>query len=136
MRRFRDIVEDIKAPSTQSLWLDKGKLKFFGTKGWTPLNDTSEDIQELEEKVDSLNKEVEQIKKKLSIEGEVSKISEFTLKDNSYTLPATTKTTIGGVKAGINIVDITNPDNATAPQVAGVLNTLLGQLRACGILIS
>ena len=35
MRRFRDIVEDIKAPSPRSLWLDKGKLKFFGTKGWT-----------------------------------------------------------------------------------------------------
>ena len=35
MRRFRDIVEDIKEPSHQSLWLDKGKLKFFGTKGWT-----------------------------------------------------------------------------------------------------
>ena len=33
MRRFRDIVEDIKAPSPQSLWLDKGELKFFGTKG-------------------------------------------------------------------------------------------------------
>lgn len=29
MRRFRDIV----APSPQSLWLDNGKLKFFGTKG-------------------------------------------------------------------------------------------------------
>lgn len=28
MRRFRDIVEDIKAPSPQSLWLDNGKLKF------------------------------------------------------------------------------------------------------------
>ena len=25
MRRFRDIVEDIKAPSPQSLWLNKGK---------------------------------------------------------------------------------------------------------------
>lgn len=118
MRRFRDIVEDIKAPSTQSLWLNNGELKVYGTEGWTPLNDTSEDIQELEEKVDSLDKEVGQIKK-----------------DNSYTLPAATKTTIGGVKAGINIVDIANPDNATAPQVAGVLNTLLGQLRACGILI-
>jgi len=35
MRRFRDIVEDIKEPSPQSLWLNKGKLKFFGTKGWT-----------------------------------------------------------------------------------------------------
>lgn len=37
MRRFRDIVEDIKAPSPQSLWLNKGKLKFFGTKGWTSM---------------------------------------------------------------------------------------------------
>ena len=135
MRRFRDIIEDIKAPSTQSLWLNNGELKVYGTKGWTPLNDTPEDRQELEEKVDSLGKEVGQIKKELSIDDEVSKISEFTLKDNSYTLPAATKTTIGGVKAGINIVDIANPDNATAPQVAGVLNTLLGQLRACGILI-
>lgn len=208
MRRFRDIIEDIKAPSPQSLWLNNGELKVYGAKGWTSLNDTSEDRQELEEKVDSLDKEVGQIKKELSvfgseqgvveleignsaeikaanlnklrtvqsndhtfftdinygygtaswlpstggnaliitdeghavkysisIDGEVSKISEFTLKDNSYTLPAATKTTIGGVKAGINIVDIANPDNATAPQVAGVLNTLLGQLRACGILI-
>ena len=209
MRRFRDIIEDIKAPSTQSLWLNNGELKVYGTKGWTSLNDTSEDRQELEEKVDSLDKEVGQIKKELSVfgseqgvveleignsaeikaanlnklrtiqsndhtfftdinygygtaswlpstggnaliitneghavkysisvDGEVSKISEFTLTDNSYTLPAATKTTIGGVKAGINIVDITNPDNATAPQVAGVLNTLLGQLRNAGILIS
>lgn len=209
MRRFRDIVEDIKAPSTQSLWLNNGELKVYGTKGWTSLNDTSEDRQELEEKVDSLDKEVGQIKKELSVfgseqgvveleignsaeikaanlnklrtvqsndhtfftdinygygtaswlpstggnaliitdeghavkysismDGEVSKISEFTLKDNFYTLPAATKTTIGGVKAGINIVDIANPDNATAPQVAGTLNTLLGQLRNAGILIS
>ncbi len=209
MRRFRDIIEDIKAPSTQSLWLNNGELKVYGTKGWIPLNDTSEDRQELEEKVDSLDKEVGQIKKELSVfgseqgvveleignsteiktanlnklrtiqsndhtfftdinygygtaswlpstggnaliitdeghavkysisvDGEVSKISEFTLKDNSYTLPAATKTTIGGVKAGINIVNIANPDTATAPQVAGVVNTLLNQLRASGILIS
>lgn len=208
MRRFRDIIEDIKAPSTQSLWLNNGELKVYGIKGWTSLNDTSEDRQKLKEKVDSLDKEVGQIKKELSvfgseqgvveleignsaeikaanlnklrtvqsndhtfftdinygygtaswlpstggnaliitdeghavkysisIDGEVSKISEFTLKDNSYTLPAATKTTIGGVKAGINIVDIANPDNATAPQVAGTLNTLLGQLRNAGILI-
>lgn len=209
MRRFRDIIEDIKAPSTQSLWLNNGELKVYGTKGWIPLNDTSEDRQELEEKVDSLDKEVGQIKKELSVfgseqgvveleignsteiktanlnklrtiqsndhtfftdinygygtaswlpstggnaliitdeghavkysisvDGEVSKISEFTLKDNSYTLPAATKTTLGGVKAGINIVNIANPDTATAPQVAGVVNTLLNQLRSSGILIS
>ena len=209
MRRFRDIVEDIKAPSTQSLWLNNNELKVYGAKGWTSLNDTSEDRQELEEKVDSLDKEIGQIKKELSIfgseqgvveleignsaeikaanlnklktiqtndhtfftdinygygtaswlpstggnafiitdeghavkysisiDGEVSKISEFTLKDNSYTLPAATKTTLGGIKAGINIVNIADVDSATAPQVAGVVNTLLNQLRTAGILIS
>lgn len=209
MRRFRDIVEDIKAPSTQSLWLNNGELKVYGIKGWTSLNDTSEDRQELEEKVDSLDKEVGQIKKELSvfgseqgvveleignsaeikaanlnklrtvqsndhtfftdinygygtaswlpstggnaliitdeghavkysisIDGEVSKVSEFTLKDYTYTLPAATKTTLGGIKAGTNIVNITDIDSATAPQVAGVVNTLLNQLRVAGILIS
>lgn len=59
MRRFRDIIEDIKAPSHQSLWLDKGELKFFGTKGWTSMvGGGGEDRQELEEKVDSLDKEM------------------------------------------------------------------------------
>lgn len=209
MRRFRDIIEDIKAPSTQSLWLNNGELKVYGTNGWTSLNDTSEDRQELEEKVDSLDKEIGQIKKELSVfgseqgvveleignsaeikaanlnklrtvqsndhtfftdinygygtaswlpstggnafiitdeghavkysisaEGEVSKISEFTLKGPNYSLPAATKTTLGGVKAGINIVDIPNIDTATAPQIAGVINTLLQQLRNAGVLIS
>ena len=209
MRRFRDIIEDIKAPSPQSLWLDNGELKVYGANGWTPLNDTSEDRQELEEKVDSLDKEMGQIKQELSvfgseqgvveleignseeiktanlnklrtvqsndhtfftdinygygtaswlpstggnaliitdeghavkysisIDGEVSKVSEFTLKDYTYTLPAATKTTLGGIKAGINIVNIADVDSATAPQVAGVVNTLLNQLRTAGILIS
>lgn len=76
------------------------------------------------------------VKYSISVDGEVSKLSEFTLKDYTYSLPVATKTTLGGVKADINIVDIANPDNATAPQVAGTLNTLLGQLRKCGILIS
>lgn len=208
MRRFRDIVEDIKAPSTQNLWLNNNELKVYGAKGWTSLNDTSEDRQELEEKVDSLDKEIGQIKKELSVfgseqgvveleignsaeikaanlnklktiqtndhtfftdinygygtaswlpstggnaliitdeghavkysistDGEVSKVSEFTLKDYTYTLPAATKTTLGGIKAGINIVNIADVDSATAPQVAGVVNTLLNQLRSSGILI-
>lgn len=34
MRRFRDIIEDIKAPSVQDLWLNDGKLKYYGEKGW------------------------------------------------------------------------------------------------------
>lgn len=34
MRRFRDIIEDIKAPSIQNLWLNGGKLKYYGEYGW------------------------------------------------------------------------------------------------------
>lgn len=34
MRRFIDIIEDIKAPSVQNLWLNGGKLKYYGEKGW------------------------------------------------------------------------------------------------------
>ena len=34
MRRFRDIIEDIKAPSIQNLWLNGGKLKYYGENGW------------------------------------------------------------------------------------------------------
>ncbi len=37
MRRFRDIVEDIKAPNPQSLWLDNGELKVYGANGWVPI---------------------------------------------------------------------------------------------------
>lgn len=59
MRRFRDIIEDIKAPSPQDLWLNGGELKFFGPNGWTSLiGEGDEDRQELEEKVDSLDKEM------------------------------------------------------------------------------
>ena len=68
MRRFKDIVEDIKAPSPQSLWLNKGKLKFFGTKGWTSMTgEGGEDRQELEEKVDNLDKEVGNIQKDVAV---------------------------------------------------------------------
>ena len=68
MRRFRDIVEDIKEPSPQSLWLNKGKLKFFGTKGWTSMvGEENGDRQELEEKVDNLDKEVGNIQKDVAV---------------------------------------------------------------------
>ena len=88
MRRFRDIVEDIKAPSPQSLWLDNGKLKFFGTKGWVSMvGEGDDDRQELEEKVDNLDKEVGSIQKDVAVLNSVDIGTEealtFTLEDGS-----------------------------------------------------
>lgn len=71
---------------------------------------------------------------KISIDGGVTKVSEFTLaKPTEYTLPAATKTTLGGVKAITNIVNV-DTETATVASLAGVVNTLLNQLRAAGII--
>lgn len=50
MRRFRDIVENIKAPSPQSLWLNNGELKVYGANGWTPIS-TDNIINELDSSI-------------------------------------------------------------------------------------
>lgn len=33
MKRFRDIIQDIKAPSTSDLWIDNGELKYYTSNG-------------------------------------------------------------------------------------------------------
>lgn len=34
MKRFRDIIQDIEAPSTSDLWIDNGELKYYTSNGW------------------------------------------------------------------------------------------------------
>lgn len=34
MKRFRDIIQDIKAPSTSDLWINNGELKYCTSNGW------------------------------------------------------------------------------------------------------
>ena len=33
MKRFRDIIQDIKAPSTSDLWINNGELKYYTSNG-------------------------------------------------------------------------------------------------------
>lgn len=71
---------------------------------------------------------------KIAKDGAVTKLGEFTIsKPTEYKLPAATKTTLGGVKAITNIVNV-NAETATAASLAGVINTLLTQLRTAGII--
>lgn len=44
MKRFRDIIQDIKAPSTSDLWINNGELKYYTSNGWKALtgNDSSD----------------------------------------------------------------------------------------------
>lgn len=34
MKRFRDIIQDIEAPSTSGLWINNGELKYYTSNGW------------------------------------------------------------------------------------------------------
>lgn len=97
----------------------------YGTASWIPANGGNAFI---------ITDEGHAVTYKISTDGGVTKISEFTLaKPTEYTLPAATKTTIGGVKAITNIVNV-DTETATVASLAGVVNTLLNQLRAAGII--
>ena len=97
----------------------------YGTASWLPANGGNAFI---------ITDEGHAVTYKISTDGAVTKLSEFTLaKPTEYTLPAATKTTLGGVKAITNIVNV-DTETATAASLAGVVNTLLNQLRAAGII--
>ena len=34
MRKFNEVIEDVKAPNIQSLWLNEGSLSYYGKNGW------------------------------------------------------------------------------------------------------
>lgn len=97
----------------------------YGTASWLPTDGGNAFI---------ITNEGHAVTYKISTDGSVTKVSEFTLaKPTEYTLPAATKTTLGGVKAITNIVNV-DTETATVASLAGVVNTLLNQLRAAGII--
>lgn len=97
----------------------------YGTASWLPTDGGNTFI---------ITDEGHAVTYKISTDGAVTKLSEFTLtKPTEYTLPAATKTTLGGVKAITNIVNV-DTETATVASLAGVVNTLLNQLRAAGII--
>lgn len=95
---------------------------------------------ELNNKVDKedfsteLNNKVDKVKGKQLSSNDYTTAEKNKLANlQNYTLPAATKTTLGGVKAITNIVNV-DAEAATIPSLAGVINTLLTQLRTAGII--
>ena len=93
----------------------------YGTASWLPTTGGNALI---------ITNEGHAVKYSIATDGEVTKLSEFTL--GEYTLPKATKTTLGGIKAIINVANLA--EDATIAQVVGAVNTLLGQFRNCGLI--
>lgn len=97
----------------------------YGTASWLPTDGGNAFI---------VTDEGHAVTYKISTDGAVTKLSEFTIsKPTEYELPAATKTTLGGVKAITDIVNV-DAETATAASLSDVINTLLTQLRTAGII--
>lgn len=53
MKRFRDIIQDIKAPSTSDLWINNGELKYYTSNGSSDVYVLPGNLQATEELVSS-----------------------------------------------------------------------------------
>ena len=110
MRRFRDIIEDIKAPSIQNLWLNGGKLKYYGENGWQDIKGQ-----------DTPTVKWDDIEDKPDI-------------PPAYSLPNASTSTRGGVLMAAAVADLAGTEDAAT--ICTKVNALLSSLRTAGILIS
>lgn len=66
MKRFRDIIQDTKAPSTSDLWINNGELKYYTSNGWKAITGNgSSDVYVLPGKI--LNDRVTELESKSNV---------------------------------------------------------------------
>lgn len=112
MRRFRDIIEDIKAPSIQNLWLNGGKLKYYGENGWQDIKGqdaTTVKWDDIDDKPESFTPSSHTHTKSditdfptlatVATSGSYDDLSNKPTIPSAYTLPIASASALGGVKS-------------------------------------
>lgn len=112
MRRFRDIIEDIKAPSIQNLWLNGGKLKYYGEKGWQDIKGQDAPTvkwDDIDDKPESFTPSSHTHTKSditdfptfaaVATSGSYNDLSNKPTIPSAYTLPIASASALGGVKS-------------------------------------
>lgn len=147
MRRFRDIIEDIKAPSVQDLWLNNGKLKYYGEKGWQDIKGQDAPTvkwNDIEDKPETFTPSEHTHTKSnitdfptlatVATSGSYDDLSNKPTIPSAYTLPNASTSARGGVLMATAVADLAGTENATA--ICTKVNALLSALRASGALQS
>lgn len=147
MRRFRDIIEDIKAPSIQNLWLNGGKLKYYGENGWQDIK--GQDIptvkwDDIEGKPKTFTPSSHTHTKSditdfptlaaVATSGSYNDLSNKPTIPSAYTLPDASTSVRGGVLMAAVVADLAGTEDAAA--ICTKVNDLLSALRASGALQS
>ena len=147
MRRFRDIIEDIKAPSIQNLWLNGGKLKYYGEKGWQDIKGQDAPTvkwDDIDDKPESFTPSSHTHTKSditnfptlaaVATSGSYNDLSNKPTIPSAYTLPIASASALGGVLMATAVGDLAGTEDAA--EICTKVNALLSALRASGALQS
>lgn len=145
MRRFRDIIEDIKAPSAQNLWLNNGKLKYYGEKGWQYIKGQDAPTvkwDDIDDKPESFTPSSHTHTKlditdfptlaTVATSGSYNDLSNKPDIPSAYSLPNASTSARGGVLMATAVADLAGTENAAT--ICTKINALLSALRASGAL--
>ena len=83
MKIINQLVVQSDMPNDNNvIWVCGNTAKYYNNGTWTTLGESNEDSKELEEKVNSLEKEIEEVKKDLSIFGSEQGVVELEIGDS------------------------------------------------------
>lgn len=83
MKIINQLVVQSDMPNDNNvIWVCGNTAKYYNNGTWTTLGESNEDRKELEEKVDSLDKEIGEVKKDLSIFGSEQSVVELEIGDS------------------------------------------------------
>ena len=112
MRKFAGIIEDIKTPSVQNLWLNGGKLKYYGEKGWQDIKGQDASTvkwDDIDDKPESFTPSSHTHTKSditgfptlatVATSGSYNDLSNKPTIPSAYTLPIASASALGGVKS-------------------------------------
>ena len=84
MKIINQLVVQSDMPNDNNVvWVYGNTAKYYNNGTWTTLGESNEDRKELEEKVDSLDKEMGEVKKDLSILGSKQDVVELEIGDSN-----------------------------------------------------
>lgn len=125
MQILRTIVISTEAPSTNSIWINKGEARYFNNGKWELVGNDIElpTWETLEGKPELAT---------VATSGSYVDLSNKPNIPAPYKLPIATVATLGGVKVGAKVADIS--EESELPTVTNTVNALLASLRQAGLL--
>lgn len=125
MQILRTAIISTEAPSTNTIWINKGEARYFNNGKWELVGNDIElpTWETLEGKPELAT---------VATSGSYVDLSNKPNIPAPYKLPIATVATLGGVKVGAKVADIS--EESELPTVTNTVNALLASLRQAGLL--